>query len=200
MCRRAACPHAAGKGCVVIVARWFRGPGCGGVWAPACLRSPVVHPTRRLGTGAYTMRPYGPVAHSALVRRFHPCRGGLYIRPNPVRCDRGPVVPGTWHGRAMRAPTALRALLPYFLFLPRVQGRNGQSLPLRGGGTRSVTERCAAQRAAARQRPCAHAGALRQAFGAVTPLSQPLADSGIGMLLPNLYFSQEAVLCWNSII
>ena len=40
-----------------------------------------------------------------------------------------------------------------------------QSLPLRGGGTRSVTERCAAAQA-----PSAQAGTLRQAFGAVTPL------------------------------
>ena len=43
-------------------------------------------------------------------------------------------------------------------------------LPLRGGGTRSVTERCAAQRAAARKRPSVHAVTQRQTFGAATPL------------------------------
>src|SRR5699024_9643944 len=53
---------------------------------------------------------------------------------------------------------------------PSLSGNGPQSLSLRRGGTRSVTERCAARRAAARKRPYAQAETLRQAFGAVTPL------------------------------
>ena len=61
--------------------RWFRRPGCGGVWAPrptknqACSRSATLHPTQELA---------GRCGHRPLRTRPRPHRrGGLYARPAP---------------------------------------------------------------------------------------------------------------------
>ena len=69
-----------------------------------------------------------------------------------------PAHPGPGHGRAGSAvrntPSGREPTFPAgFWYFRCIDAAAPQGLPLRGGGTRSVTERCAAQGAAARQRP-----------------------------------------------
>ena len=88
--RRAACPHAAGTGyidrqrCVNRTRLRMR--------APRRVRSAMVRPTRRCGTGGYKIRPYRPAsgfpvgaaymaARAQLPRRMH------HRRPHPVGAD-----------------------------------------------------------------------------------------------------------------
>ena len=81
--------------------RWFRRPGCGGVWAPrptknqACSRSATLHPTQALA---------GRCGHRPLRPRLRPSRrGGLYGRPAPgIDSRRGPSVPPAVGARIAR--------------------------------------------------------------------------------------------------
>ena len=85
--RRAACPHAAMtrwvdiEAPVVVLARMRRGVGTPPYGAIGARYGHCRCILRGGWSRAAVSRPYEVVAYSALVRWFHLCRGGLYVKP-----------------------------------------------------------------------------------------------------------------------
>ena len=96
------------------------------------------------GTGPQSLPWRGGGTRSVTER----CAAAQRRRRASALCTRRNPAGSFWCGNTSQA---LRASSPQGE--PALSGTGPQSLPWRGGGTRSVTERCAAPRAAARQRP-----------------------------------------------
>ena len=88
--------------------RCVPGPGGCGSWAGRIYNAPLqsrrTHHRRRCSVGADAhIGPPGTGMKSTLAERTYR-RGGLYIRPNRVRCVPGPGGCGSWAGRIFNAP------------------------------------------------------------------------------------------------